>query len=729
MNNTLDIDILETKSFKKTFKLLKGAENSLNIKNATKNQISIAEKGNNVIISIYENVDKTNLLGTITLTNGTNLKKTDSSVILKTDDFSWDMLKLNENTIFTAPIKNGNKYSGTWLHELSASTASNETFSLGAGYDSILWDFSGNKKHGNDTINVGKNEILNLNSQGDDNIIYKYYKSGSNAVINAQKEVQEFINDYYRVEGSIIQISKKKYSYTFTMFSLQEDRTYSEIGTTYNGTVPELYFNELKNLFPGKNIELGKTYNLYVGLEKGFNPAKFYNALKKEDAGALTKMKDKLKYNPSTKEPAEYISEPFMRDFVNITLKNYFKLGADYAKTGDNPTVTGNLGSNMNNAILAELNKSYNHKGEAKKVTITDTFLSDEFIYGSDNDDKINITGGEDFVTGGKGNDTINLTGSNTNIYYSFDNNDGKDTVNIGKNSEAHIYLNSDGKNQGNLNGLIYTKSGNNLVISNLNNISENNITIKNYLNGKTNPDVLTLAYKPLGEEELTYINPDFTKESYLSWFGSDEKKNTITASKFNDEIFAGKMTTKISAGEGNNKIYLSDNGQNISVASGKGNDNYFINDLSKTVTINDKGGENDKLIFSDGSQNNERHFYFEVKQKNGIAQKASNDLNIIYKSDEEDIDDFITENTVNNKIVLSPSVRVQNYFTSGKIEDLGDTTDYDFDGVKQEVANWLADNGFASTTQFFSKGAGENTAELAKELFGIYDSGFKPIE
>ena len=83
----------------------------------------------------------------------------------------------------------------------------------------------------------------------------------------------------------------------------------------------------------------------------------------------------------------------------------------------------------------------------------------------------------------------------------------------------------------------------------------------------------------------------------------------------------------------------------------------------------------------------------------------------------------------VKNKIVLTPSVKIQNYFTTGKIEDLGNTTDYDFDSIKQEVANWLFDKGFTSTTQFFSKGAGENTADFAKQLFEIYDSGFKPIE
>lgn len=721
MSNEFYIDILEAQSFKKTFKLLKG-ENNIQIINASKNQLKISESGNNVIITVFETSEKINILGTITLTNGTNLKRSESSVNLKTDDFSWDML--NENTIFTSPVKSGNKYTGTWIHELAASTTANETFSLGSGYDSVLWDFNNNKKHGKDTITVGKNEILSLNSDCDEGIIYNYFKSGSNAVINAQKEVEEFINDYYRVECSITQIGKKKYSYTFTMFSLLEDRTYSEEGTTYEGTVPELYFNELKKLFPGKKIELGKTYNLYLGLAKGFNPAKFFNALKNDDIGALMKMKDKLKYNPSTKEPAEYISEPFMREFANITLKNYFKLGADYAKSGDEFTVTGNLGTSMNNSIREQLNLSYNHKGETNKVTMTDTFLSDEYLYGGSGNDTINITGGEDFVTGGKGNDTINLTGCRTNIYYNFDNNDGKDTISIGKNAKATIFLNNDNEHQNTINGLVYTKSGNNLVITEKNGSADNTITIKNYLNGKTSPDVLTLTYKPKGQEE-TSVNPDFHNSSYLSWFGSDEKQNTITASAFNDEIFAGKQTTKIVAGEGNNKIYLSNNGQKITVTSGKGNDEFYVNDLSKTVTINDKDGANDKLIFSDSSEESERHFFFEVKQKNGIVQKASNDLNIIYKNNEQDIDDFIAENTVNNKIVLNPSVKIQNYFTTGKIENLGNTTDYDFDRVKQEVANWLSDNGFTSTTQFFSKGAGENTTVLAKELFGIYDNGY----
>ena len=182
----LDIDILESSSFKKTYKLQNG-ENCLNIKNASINQIGITESGNNVIITVYETSAKTKILGTVTLTNGASLKRSESSVYLKTDDFSWDMLKLDANTIFTGPIKSGNKYTGTWIHELASSTEANETFSLGAGYDSILWDFTGGKIHGNDTVTVGKNEILNLNSAGDNDVIYKYSKSGSNAVILAQK--------------------------------------------------------------------------------------------------------------------------------------------------------------------------------------------------------------------------------------------------------------------------------------------------------------------------------------------------------------------------------------------------------------------------------------------------------------------------------------------------------------------------------------------------------------
>lgn len=728
-DNGRTINLSKEKNFKYTLKLNNGDNNYINFLNTSSDKISISEKGNDVIISVYDNEDITKIRGTVTLTNGINVfPASGSSVNINVDGINcFDLL--NPLSYITAPTKSGNKYTGNWLNESGYSTRNNETFNLGTGaLDRITWNYALGK-HGNDTITLNKNETLFLNAINKDGVTFEYKKSGSDAIIQAQKFIKDFAADYYKITYSLQESADgKKYNYVFTTQILLDNLEYEPTGTTYSGSVSKSFINLAKSF--GYNIDINKYLTdgatVYADLKNGFNFEQFYKAIKNietdtiKSLNTLTSMKKQFDGNISKTVPAlsHYEYETVFGTF-NITLKNYFSLGSALIKNGEVLSVIAD-DFNLNSGLLNVLNSGYDHSGENNKVTMTDTFLSGEDLYGGNNNDTINITGGEDYVTGGKGKDTINVNYAHTNINYNFGNNDGKDTVNIGKNATVDITFTDDSTE-----GLVYTKSGNNLVISEKNGSTDNNITIKNYLNGKTNPEVLTLFYN--NGEVIVSDSPDFNNESYLSWIGSDVKKNSITASKFNDEIFAGKQTTSINAGEGSNKIYQSNEGQKISISSGKGNDEFYVNDLSKTVTINDLGGD-DTLIFS--SDFNKLLFFDVSKTKTGT------ELNIIDMGNAESIEDFVNNIKTNkNKLNITPSVKINNYFTTsgntgkGYIENCDIIDGYDFEGVMSDVAGWLEtygkQYGFSSVSQFLSKGAGEHTTELATELFGIYNSGY----
>ena len=458
------------------------------------------------------------------------------------------------------------------------------------------------------------------------------------------------------------------------------------------------------------------------------------------------------------------------------TIKNYFKTGADISIKDSLRVKTSDIVNYLNNTFY---NKSYLTKAQ----TITDTFLDGEIIYGGLGNDKINIIGGSNTIYGDDGNDkiTVKCTENDTNKVYAGDGNDtitsnssdviyggagndkitssggdttinsgadddtitlsngikklmfysgdGHDFISIGKNTEVKMYFDQ-GKA---IDGLIFSRNGNNLIIYRQAYIENDipipdmsdSVTIKNAFTGDYD---ITLNYRQ-GTHNLEYkLN---TANLKVRLYGDDNKKNVITGSINDDSILTGKMTTAVNAGEGNNSIYQTKDGSNLTITAGTGNDTYYINDLTKTVTINDLGGE-DEIIFTD-SELSERHFFFDINinTKNGQIKSYGTNLEIIYKNNEKTIEEYISDSIIKNKITVTPAINIENYFTktgengSGFIEVLEGADTYNFNEVRENVAGWLYEKGYSSVNQFLTKGAGDNTEAWAKELFGIYDNGF----
>lgn len=411
-----------------------------------------------------------------------------------------------------------------------------------------------------------------------------------------------------------------------------------------------------------------------------------------------------------------------IEDSYTINLNNYFK-------KADKIVISGDI---TQNDIIKYFNETYyNYQDSDKPLSIKDTLLT-ETIIGGNRDDKITSAGGDDKIYGGKGNDTINLSNGSKTIY--FNKEDGNDIVSVSKNASATLNM-YDGDE---ILGLIYTKSGNNLVINRM--IDDeydetgkytkdltDSVTIKNYFSNSGN---VTSSYTDLHGYLQTEIN-DFVNSGALSLYGSDTVKNTINGTKYNDCIYAGNKTTKITAGEGTNVIIQSQNGDNLTVTSGKGNDTYTLKDLTKKVTITDNGG-NDSLTVDADTTGYSQHYIFDVKADGTLKD---NSLKIIYTNDERyNNNSFFAYDIENNKqnftktYMYDESVKINNFFIkdgrtgTGVIENM--PADIDFNKVRQDVASWLNANNFASVSDFFNKGAGttEDTVIAMKDLIAIFD-------
>lgn len=92
-----------------------------------------------------------------------------------------------------APVRKGNKYTGTFLNEVVTSSSANETFSLKTGEDNINYAFfDGQSKVGNDVINLAKNEILTLNM----------LNSTKNTSTTRDIEAEMYVNTGFRKKGN-----------------------------------------------------------------------------------------------------------------------------------------------------------------------------------------------------------------------------------------------------------------------------------------------------------------------------------------------------------------------------------------------------------------------------------------------------------------------------------------------------------------------------------------------
>lgn len=97
-----------------------------------------------------------------------------------------------------APVRKGNKYTGTFLNEMVTSSSANETFSLKTGNDNINYAFyDGQSKVGNDVINLAKNEVLTLSM----------LNSTKNTTTTADDDADMYVNTGFAKKGNDLILS------------------------------------------------------------------------------------------------------------------------------------------------------------------------------------------------------------------------------------------------------------------------------------------------------------------------------------------------------------------------------------------------------------------------------------------------------------------------------------------------------------------------------------------
>ena len=341
-----------------------------------------------------------------------------------------------------------------------------------------------------------------------------------------------------------------------------------------------------------------------------------------------------------------------------------------------------------------------------KGVSVNGGAGADE-IYGSRYSDTIKAgTGTSDYIEGGTGNDRLYASttkGSNTTFYFSAG--DGKDTVYSGKGADTLKFDNSV-----NLADIKITKSGKrNLVISyefDESGKAVDTITIKNYYDksGKK----ITTSIKNL-DFDGTIVNLETFKQysggkiitgSAKTIYGTTEddfiiaKPSTdsqyINADKGNDIIYGSNSTWGFYLNEGNNTVYLAQDGISADVFAGEGNDTIHTSNSRVAVYVTGSGthnkgpinGGNDTLYWNGASTS---LYFFRTLYDDIIPTRetGSNDLVIRYGE--------------NNSVTIKDYFKAGNEEAADKIYIKGKTPS---DGYSDtySLANFIENKGGVKT-------------------------------
>ena len=153
-------------------------------------------------LSTIDGIYKTRVIDKFGLKDVSLTEDVMAKIILKNGNVATSIdLKSDKNESYSnvldatfAPVRKGNKYTGTFLNESATSSAADETFSLKTGKDSINYAFfDGQSKVGNDIINLAKDEILTLNMLNSTN---------NQTTSPRYEEAELYINTAYAKKGN-----------------------------------------------------------------------------------------------------------------------------------------------------------------------------------------------------------------------------------------------------------------------------------------------------------------------------------------------------------------------------------------------------------------------------------------------------------------------------------------------------------------------------------------------
>ena len=335
-------------------------------------------KEQTVIKDYFKNMDKS---GTITVSNGDEVLVSD----------------------FTKGITEGGAYlkatgkkviKGTDFNDEAYSSAKNETFILGKGYDIIHFENDGLMgwspyQFGKDVIKIVEGTHLTLDLKNTGSTL-SYERRGNDAVITGRHHIELC----GRSTGKEEWVVKKNSDGSYTVKKQSYYFTGSGFASHGSATTETMTADELKSFQKEHNVtvKVGKN-TLYTSWAVVPNPIIHYSMTDSSNWGM------------------------FMGEIV---LKDYFKYGEDSVYIGET-----SLQEYFKDVVLT-INKSKSKKGQV----IEDTIYN-EVIYGSKKSDRIFSYYGNDEITAGKGNDEIYLAQGNKVV--NINKGDGTDTIKVSK--------------------------------------------------------------------------------------------------------------------------------------------------------------------------------------------------------------------------------------------------------------------------------------------------------
>lgn len=499
------------------------------------------------------------------------------------------------------------KINGTFLNDSILGGSANDTIYGGDGNDTI------DGGAGNDEIHGGNGDDTIIGGEGND----KLYGDGGN---------NTFIFNAY--DGNDIFYSGKgNDTFIFNDASLVQDL---------------MFFNDSKNNLVIKQKDSSGNF---------INSITIANAFKNWNSLSLTTIVDKdgKRYSYYVEDGNLYlkdldasvssdISVPIYswgsmtgKSKINGTFLNDSIIAGDYNDTiyaGDgNDSIKGGLGhdyingGNGNDLIYGDTEDISEYRGGNDKIyggNGNDTIYGgagNDSIYGENDNDEIHGGLGNDYIDGGKGNDELygddgndvihggdgddtiyggkgddKIYGDAGNNYIHFANGDAQDTVYSGKGTDTLIF-----DDITDFSKLKFTNNGGNLVIYYNDSDEYDKVILANYFKSSS-----SVKYIQVGPDEVnTKLLIELLAEDgkFISMSGTQNKKNSLTGTVYNDSIIGGNLADTINGGDGHD--YIEGGLSNDKLYGGNGRDTIYGGEGNDYI---DGGNDNDSLYGGDGN-------------------------------------------------------------------------------------------------------------------------------
>ena len=321
------------------------------------------------------------------------------------------------------------------------------------------------------------------------------------------------------------------------------------------------------------------------------------------------------------------------------------------------------------------------------------------------------------------GNDTLNTGKATDNINAG----SGTNTINLVKvasgNNNEYTYANGTDifvlpDAITNFDGITMLKKNKDLLVGFNGDLSNNTVKIKNYFDNESMKN--NISFKANGTTKT--LSTLLDEKGYNEIISCNGSHNLDYATSPKAVSLEGCAQGDVLTGSAYNDT-LNGKGGNDTLIGRQGDDTYIIESANwgkGQVVINDSDGANDKLLLGAYINQNVNvdegtaWAYFEVTQ-NGILT----DGNVGYTTGN---DLYINKdrNYTFDNAKTTDGVKIENYFTTGKIEhirNIDDTKDIFspmvISAIGQTVANWLNEREFASTSDVIENGTAEEKAAL----------------